>query len=249
MPSLAPNPAGLLLVLFTTGFGLYRINEHLARKNYDIAGANEDLGQILGEGAVVSAPYAPALTIDNKLKSFIHLFGVAEVDSTLLEREPITHLAIDESNWTEAVAQYPKLEGLLPITMYWIRDYGVRIYNISGAYGNERAMTYKKTEYEKAADLYNLREIDSALVTMERFLATSPNCRSANLIYIELLIAVGRFGAAERMLNYVTTRYPHDYYTNLVCGRSYQILGLVTRDRRLVDIAQTHYQKAVFRKQ
>ncbi len=239
------NILPIALVLVSVAFGLYRINEHLTHRTFDIAGANEDLGRILGDNAVVSGPYAPALTVDNNLKSFIHLFGVAKVDSALFEKQPVTHLAIDESNWTVAVEQYPHLKDLLPITLYWIRDYGIRIYDISRVYGNNQALDYQRTLYERAIDFYNLREMDSTVALMGQFLTTNPDCRSANIIYAEVLIAVGRFGEAEGVLNSLTRRYPYDYYTNLVCGRSYQIMGLARGDQRLLGVGRAHYQKAV----
>ena len=134
---------------------------------------------------------------------------------------------------------------MLPITIYWIRDYGIRIYDISRVYGNRQALSYQQTAYERALGFYNLRELDSALAVMGQFLTTNPDCRSANIIHAEVLIGVGRFGEAEKLLNDLTSRYPNDFYTNLVCGRSYQIMGLTTGDQRLLSVARAHYQKAV----
>jgi tetratricopeptide (TPR) repeat protein len=223
-----------------------RINERvLFSRTHDIANANDDLAAILGPGAVISGPYAPALTIDNDVKSFIHLFGVARVDSTLFERYPVTHLAVDESNWTEAVKNYPALENVQPATIYWIRDYAVRICNISDIFGNPEASRYVESRFERAARYSSQQKYDSAFFEMRHFIMAHPDCRSANLLFSELLLRARLYDQAIPVLTRLATRFPNDYHVNLSCGRSLQIIGLAKKDRQMLALAQSFYEKAV----
>lgn len=232
----------ILIIIVTNVYGIRRwfYMEH----NKNIIEANEDLEQIVGHDAVISGSYGPALTINTKLKSFIYLFGVARVDSTLFDRYPITHLAIDASNWQKAVEDYPQLKGLLPITSYWVRDYEVKIYNISQAFHNERANNYKETDYEKAAWYFSQKKADSARIILNGFIKNYPNSKSANLLSTALYLQQGNLQQASSVLSRLANYYPTDFSINLKCGRILQILGLQKKDRTLVGLAQKYYKKA-----
>lgn len=216
-----------------------------ASRGASLLEANDDLEEILGDKAVVSGPYGPVLTLDTKLKSFIHLFGVASVDSTLFERYPITHLAIDSSNWLEAVKNYPQLTDMQPITAYWIRDFGVKIANVSKHVGNAEAVQYEETAYERAAFYYSQGDIDSAFASLREFLSEKPNNRSANLLLADIYLNKGRFAEAATVLRNVASLYPNDYYTNLICGRSLQIIGMIQRNNNVIALARKYYERAV----
>ncbi|UCE23842.1 MAG: hypothetical protein JSU74_11165 [Candidatus Zixiibacteriota bacterium] len=235
-----------VVLLFSVGLNAYRIGTRvLVSHNISIKEANADLRGIVGDQAVVSGPYGPVLTLDNDLMSFIHLFGVASVDSSLFLRYPITHLAIDTSNWAEAVKCYPDLEGMKPITAYWIRDYIVKICNVSKFFGNPEAARYRETLYEKAVQHYFAGHTDSAVFALETFMRGRPRNRSANMFYVEMLLAAGRLQEAAVATRQLAARHPSDYYTNLVCGRSLQIIGLLVNDPSLVQLAERYYEKAV----
>jgi len=233
-------------LVFSVGHNMFRINERvLLTTNYTVVEANDDLKRILGPGAVVSGPYAPVLTLDNELKSFIHLFGVAEVDTTLFQRYPITHLAIDSSNWEEAVKNYPVLKDMAPMTAYWIRDYPVKVCNVSQVFGNPEAMRYKNTGYEVAVDYYSREMYDSAFVAVGRFLNQDPNCRSASLLLCDLLVYFGKYEQAASIMRTLAVRYPSDYHTNLMCGRAHQILGIRRKNDYAIAQAQVYYNNAI----
>ncbi|UCG60417.1 MAG: hypothetical protein JSV52_08760 [Candidatus Zixiibacteriota bacterium] len=238
---------GIVTILFVS----VNVNiQHLvmrvtASHNISIKEANADLKDILGENAVVSGPYGPVLTVDNKLKSFIHLFGVATVDTTLFQRYPITHLAVDSSNWLEAVKNYPALANMQPVTAYWVRDFGVKITDISRQFGNREAANYQPTAYERAANYYSAGFIDSAFGALREFLSEKPYNRSGNLLLADIYMIKRRFNEASNVLTSLAARHPEDYYTNLVCGRSLQIIGMVLKDNMKIALARRYYEKAV----
>lgn len=238
--------AAAISLVACVGSNAFRINERvLLTTNYTIVDANEDIGSIIGPGAVLSGPYGPVLTIDNELTSFIHLFGVARVDTTLFERYPITHLAIDSSNWGVAVANYPTLANMTPMTAFWIRDFDIKVCNVSRIFGNAEAARYQRTGYERAVDYYSANMFDSAYTAITEFLVRQPDSRSGNLLLAHMMTNLGYYEQAVDITRKVATRYPTDYHSNLMCGRAYQILGISQRSNYLMRQAQVYYERAV----
>ena len=213
--------------------------------NFNILEANRDISQILGPGAVVSGPYGPVLTVDTDLKSFIHLFGVANIDPTLFDRYPVTHLAVDASNWVLAVAAYPRLANLQPVTSYWIRDYEVNLYNISKLFGNARANDYQETDYERALLSFNEEQPDSALALAQHFYKRHPDSKSGGILLIDLLSNNQRFADVQNILTSLANRYPTDFFLQVQCGRFLQLMAHHRKNDGLLVQARRYYERAV----
>jgi hypothetical protein len=236
----------LTVLCISVVFNGYKIRRiHFLEHNFNIVEANRDVEAILAPGAVVSGPYGPVLTVDTPLKSFIHLFGVAEVDSALFDRQPVTHVATDMSNWTEAIKNYPILKSLLPITTYWIRDVEVRLFNISDVFNNPQARSYEKTLYERAMAYYQAQQYDSALSAADRFYESHPRSKSAGLLLGDLLAKKGRLNEAFSLLTSLTQKFPTDFNIHLYCGKFIQVLAEQKNDNSLRYMAETYYAKAV----
>ena len=235
----------LILAASVTANGFRIRRMYFLEHNYNLAEANRDLNQILSKGAVVSGPYGPALTIDNNVRSFVHLFGVAKVDSTLFDRYPITHLAVDSSNWSQAVKDYPQLAGLKPITSYWIRDYEVALYNISKSFSNAEANSYLESDYERALAAFYRLQPDSAELEIKRFLAENPESKSGIIILIDILSAKQQFAQVRDLLSSLADKYPTDFFLQLQAGRLYQILAYHNKDQGLLSLSRHYYERGV----
>jgi 4-amino-4-deoxy-L-arabinose transferase-like glycosyltransferase len=236
----------LLALLVCSGLiNSLRIKEtHFNEHNFNILEANRDVSQILGPEAVVSGPYGPVLTVDTDLKSFIHLFGVASVDTTLFDHYPVTHLAVDASNWKLAVAAYPKLATLQPITSYWIRDYEVYLYNISKIFGNSEANAYRETDYERALQSFSMQQPDSALALAQQFYQHHPDSKSGGILLIDLLSNNKRFADVQTILTSLANRYPTDFFLQVQCGRFLQLMAHHRKNDGLLVQARRYYEKA-----
>ena len=233
------------VLLFSVAINTYRIKTRvLVTSNTSMKEGSDDLQDILAEGAVVSCPYAAALTTDNQLKSFIHLFGVASVDSTLFERFPITHLAIDSSNWQEAVKCYPAFKDMNTITAYWIRDHNVKITNVVGHFDNKEANSYRESTYERAVRCWEQQKDDSAWFALREFLTLKPHNRSGNILLVTMLMNAGRYEEVPAVLSGLARHHPTDYYSLLICGTSYQILGMTQKDNSLIELGKRYYEQA-----
>ena len=232
------------LSLVTNTFRIRRL--HFLDRHDTIAEAAQDLEQIIGPDAVVSGPYGPLLTFDSGLKSFIYLFGVAEVNTTLFQRYPITHLAIDVSNAVLAVKDYPPIGELSAIATYYIRDTEVRIYNVSKAFDNPRARVYRETHYERAIAHFYAGNVRDAGMELELHLQKHPMTKSAGLLLGDILWMQGRIDEAIGLLQDMTADYPTDFYVYAQCGRFLQTAGIVRRDADLIAMARKQYEKAAF---
>jgi hypothetical protein len=224
------------------GFRIHRYD--FEERNTNILDASHDLAMILGPNAVVSGPFGPTLTLDNKVKAFIHQFGVARVDSTLFDREPVTHLAIDESNAGTAAQNYPALRNLKPLATYWICDNPVQIYAICKAFNNPSARQYVETDFERAAVFAQDQKNDSALSALERFLRASPGSKAALLLHGKLLATTGQYDKAYQTYTSLAARYPTDFSLQLECGYFVLQLASATRNQSLLPVAESYLKES-----
>lgn len=235
----------LVLILFSAGNNIYHIDKTLlADKNKNILEANKDLASIVAPNAVISGPYAPVLTIDNNLQSFIHLFGVVDADTAFFNKYPITHIAVDVSNMLAAEKAYPGLKEMLPITTYWIRDFEVRIYNISKLFQNSEAAKYQETQFEIAMS-YSYRAMnDKSVIAMTNFVNEFPDSKSGNMMMANILFNSKKFQEMLTVITKLTKDHPTDFSILIQCARYFQIYGLLHKDNNYITLAQKYYEKS-----
>ncbi len=235
----------VVLVVMVAG-NIFRINRYyFDEANYNIAEANTDLSAILGPGAVVSGPYGPALTIATDHESFIHLFQVAEVNPELFDRNPITHILTDISNYEEAVKIYPQIRNLHSVSRYWIRDVEVALYRVAGQFDNARANAYLPTDFERAVDMLARGAADSCAALAASFYGAHPESKSAGLLLAEAYLRTHQYDRVYGLLMDLTDRFRTDFNVQLQCGRFLQLLAMQKKDSQLANLAQRYYRRAV----
>ncbi len=238
---------GLVLMVassvVTNGFRIRRF--HYLDHVYSIGHANQDMANILSPSAVVSGPYGPALTVATGLKSFVHLFAVAEVDSTLFERYPITHLAVDVQAWEKAKKHYPQLSNARQVTSYWIRNVEVTLYNICGVFDNVASARYEPSGFEKAQFYRIGNQIDSAMYGLAAFMEASLTTRSVAILLADLFLTTGQMDQALKVLIGTANAYPDDFYLQMHCGRVYMIQSLMTDTPALMETARQYFERGV----
>ncbi len=222
---------------------LYRF--HYLDNNYNILEANQDIAEILSEGAVISGSYGPVLTIDDNKKSFIHHFQVANVDSSLFENNRITHLAIDISNYNEAIKNYPLLQNMPAVAKYWICDNEVVLYRISELSPNPEARTYCLSDFEQAARYKALNVIDSALFIAIPFYQNNPESKSAGLLLADLYVQTSHTNKAYSILLNLAERFPTDFYVQLHSALLLQTMAYYQQNDSYFDMSMKFYERAV----
>lgn len=221
---------------------IYRWSDH---KSYCLKQAGEDLDRTVDDGAVIIGPYSSAMTIDNALKSFVYMFGLSKEEPDLFHRFPVTHLAIDLSNWREAVKDYPELENSFKVSEYWIRDVEISIIRINDEEFGRENIFYNPTEYEKAMSFHWVSQFpDSIFHYLTRFLNANPESKVGLKILGGYYLATGAVNRGLGMYDKLISLYPDDFSMYFEKARAYYILHLMNRNQELLGEADRYFELA-----
>ncbi|MBN2226663.1 MAG: phospholipid carrier-dependent glycosyltransferase [candidate division Zixibacteria bacterium] len=183
----------------------------LHRPAYMMRDAGEDMHQILGPNAVVAGPFSSALTIDNDIRSFIYMFGLTQKEPDLFDRFPITHLAVDLSNFGPAQRDYPFLSETRMVGRYWFRDVTVRILQRPDPVWGYDGKPYLPSEYELARSHFLGPTHDSTLLYIKRFMGKYPGNLSAMTLLSEYYLSMTAVDSALRVYDLMRSDHPNDY--------------------------------------
>ena len=188
---------GILVILFFVGWNTTSFFKWMNVRQYSLETADRDFGAITNEGAVISGPYGPALSLDNDRGSVVHMFGVVKADKKLFYEFPITHLAMDQDNEKRAREDYPEImDNAWQITKYILRGIEVKVFNISEGSPNPKAHAYVPSEYEIAQKFIAENNEDSAQVHMTHFIESGVANYSADMYVGDALMAADDFDRA-----------------------------------------------------
>jgi len=213
--------------------------------SYTMARFSEDTYQTLGENAVVTGPFAQTLVIDNDLKSFIYMFGLTNREPNLFSRYPLTHLAVDQSNWDAALKDYPVINGsqeTLHGTMKYLYISMVRVpdtlMQLSGS-------SYKNSDYETAFQAYAGGDIAAAEVYLNRFLREFPDNRHGLLLGARLYFNRGNFQRCMELLERGNARYHNDYGYLFEAAYIFYSIYLAANDNRAEALAEDYFGRSL----
>lgn len=208
--------------LATLGYGGAKYFHWNGSASYMTVTNAKDIETILSPEAIISGPYAAAFTQDNKFMNFIHMFGVADVDSSLFKHFPITHLLLDISNLEQAKIDYPKImESGSSIVNYNIGGREVALIRVAGATGNVQANGYSLTPYEMALYAYNREDIPAGHEFMKLQAGRNPVGRSFNLTSATLADNNGFYQEAEYYFRKALDFAPTDFFLHFKMGEFY----------------------------
>ncbi|UCD93573.1 MAG: hypothetical protein JSU69_07325, partial [Candidatus Zixiibacteriota bacterium] len=198
---------------------------------------NREVSQLIDRESVMTGPFAPAFSIDNNLKSFIYLFGLADKEKELLEEYPITHVITDRSNWDVAIKDYPSLSSALLLRWMRLRDGVVELYRLPDA-------TVPTTDYERAAAAITERQSDSAVAYSERFIRQYPDNLSGQFGLLITRYSKGDADELVQALQGLVAEHPKDYRVHLFCRDFYRLLKRKTGDNNYEALAVHHLEQA-----
>ncbi|UCC44440.1 MAG: hypothetical protein JSU65_00475 [Candidatus Zixiibacteriota bacterium] len=236
----------IILVMASMVVNSARIRrKHFLDNHFSTIEANQDIAQIVGRDAVIAGPYALSLTFQTDNRSLIHFFDGSGRDVNLFRTYPITHLALDVSNWRRAVEVFPELADLTPIASYWIRDFQVQLFNVSKLFDNPVAGAYTESTYERAVTFVQNQQIDSAFSVLSAVPDIINTSKSAGILFSRMLRQQNQYEHVLQMLVALADRYPTDFSLQLECGHYLQQVALQRNDRLLLRRAQEYFEKAV----
>ncbi|MCP4570231.1 MAG: hypothetical protein GY841_21845 [FCB group bacterium] len=193
--------------------------------------ASRDLGRVLSPAAVVSGPFAPALTLENDLGCVIHIFGTSRTDSTLFQRLPITHLLLEKSNEKVARELYPEVMGKARIIChYYINCRKVGLYRIAYNTGNREAEQYFHSNFEGAIRAYQLAMPDTGRAYLDRFQSMNPQNQSGYTQDGFMALKDGDNQRAIGLFRRAVEFSPTDFNLHYLLGKAYIALADSTGD-------------------
>ena len=214
-----------------------------ANFTHDLKAASRDVSEMLAPGAVLSAPYAPTLTIDNTLREVIYSFGLAHDDTDLFTRFPITHLAIDLVNWQEAEKKFPSLGGSEVVWAWIFRDVSVRLTRLPDSIGGSHNVA--RTDFERGYVFQSAGQVDSALVYARAFASAHPDNRVGGKLLMTAWVNKGKYDSAITVGERLIRRHPTDFDAHMNVAIMLSFLGQQFHRQDLILRARRHTEDAV----
>ncbi|MBD3257360.1 hypothetical protein GF377_02915 [candidate division GN15 bacterium] len=242
--ALALSAAGTLFVVDS--------GDWMATRTYTIRETNSDLGAILGERAVVSGQYGPALVADQPIRSIPYYTddaaSVQEDLASLAElcrAYPVTHLVVTKPYWADLTGAVPELGKAPIVSRYWVRNKTVIVVRVSELFGNARAAVYEPTRYERAFEAFGAGRADDAWALLEEFNKENPRSKAGILGQYYVSMAQSGLKAAEPYILKLLRYYPTDFTVQAAAAMYYRHLAIETHDPSLRERAQEHLQAAI----
>jgi hypothetical protein len=210
--------------------GLLRPGAHL--RSY-----NRQLAEILPEEAVLTGPYMPALTIDNRLRGVIYSFALSDHHEEFFQRFPVSHLVTEHNDWEEAVKEYPALSGSTRLAQVMVRERVIGIYRLPDA-------DLPLTEYEQGVLFFNTGRADSALVYLQHFRQTYPDNLIGGMALINTWFAAGKIDSAATILEGYLQKQPDHYFLHAFARSAYRNFYQATQKPDYRAKAEYHEQRA-----
>ncbi|MBD3403120.1 hypothetical protein GF420_09520 [candidate division GN15 bacterium] len=217
------------------------------RPTYTIRDTGRELGYLLNDGAVLSGPFAPALTLENDLQTVIHMFGVSNPDPELFHRFPITHLLLDQQNEDRAREDYPEvIDSSLHVATLRVGTKLIRLYNVSQSTGNPRAAAYQPTLFEEGAAMLLENRLDEAMAAMHRFNQQYPENYTGLLVIATLAQQGELWDSAEGRLKKAVEISPTNYVLNEKLATFYRDRYAAFGDPADKELGLKYYRRAMF---
>ena len=215
------------------------------KRSYNLAEAGEELVWNVDNRATLVGPYAQTLTIDNNLKSFIYWFGMSRKEADLFLNFPLTHLAVDESNQSEAIKAFPFLRSANVISRLIARGYEIRIIRVDDLIPGRDDIDYTPTDYEKASEFYIAGQDDSLSFYLQGYFSEYPYSKSGLTLLTDFFAGKGELDMVAEIYDTLISHYRRDYSLPFAKGYCLYNMYLQSKNRRYLDEADKQFDNAV----
>ena len=238
--------ATLTFLALSLANGVIWYKDWLVRPTYTIKAVSRDIGMSLGQSAVISGPYGVGLTQDNRIRAIVHMFGVADPDTSFFRNFPVTHLLLDRPNYDRFEKMYPAVaDSAVLIHSYRITNRKVELYRVAGFTGNRRADSYKLSLFEGSIKVLK-GEMDDPQGTYLGALARFDTANIAlNLIMSKQALDNGQYRDAEFFLLCAISACPTDYNLWADLGRLQSKMFEKFKDESLRAEAKANFSRAL----
>ncbi|MBU8933576.1 MAG: hypothetical protein KOO62_06180 [candidate division Zixibacteria bacterium] len=230
----------ILVVVVNIGIDTALVINWSQRAAFTVHDNSCDLGLILNQGAVVSGPLGPAMSVENEVGCVIHMFGVSQADPQLFDQFPITHLLLDKGNEKRARDDYSNLmDSAVHVLTYHVGRKKVRLFRIAGYTGNTMADGYRPSRMEEAIDSYFRGDIKGGHAAAAEFLVQNPRNLSGYLAVGTMAEEDGDALLAESCYKKAIGFSPTNYNLNSQIAEFYK--------KRYIDSADEEYKAEALR--
>jgi 4-amino-4-deoxy-L-arabinose transferase-like glycosyltransferase len=211
----------ILLVVIINGVQFWHSAGNV---QHSLLNSSKDLGQILGEGAVISGPYSQALVMENDSKLVLRMFHAGDDDPDFFLKHPITHVALEAEGGqrNQAFTDYPEvMRNAKPVTNYHLRNFPVQILRVAESSGNPATKNYKLSDFEKAKLFIQEDQVDSAIAMLDQFISWHPQSLSGYLTLAEIYYDRQDYEKAASYLERASRSDPTNSFVHELLGAVY----------------------------
>ena len=235
----------LAAIILTVVPGAHSYLKWSSTATYHTVDNARDMATLISSEAVVSGPYAPAFTLENKFMNLIHMFGVTRADPDFFKKYPVTHLLLDRGNLDIARKQYPEImDKAATICKYRVGGRDVSLYRIAEFTGNPTAARYVMSAYESAMKAYSEADMPGGLRFMDIYERQFPENQSGHLVIAQLAADNQLFEAAEHHFMKAIEFSPTDFYLHFKLGEFYIKMYKQTGDLTLKGKGEKEFETA-----
>jgi tetratricopeptide (TPR) repeat protein len=235
----------ILLVVIINGVQFLHSAGNL---QHSLLNSSKDLGEILGEDAVISGPYSQALVMENDSKLVLRMFHPGDDDPGFFLKHPITHVALEAEGGqrNQAFSDYPEvMKNGRPVAIYHLRNFPVQILRVAESSGNPKAKDYKLSDFEKAKLLIEEGQIDSAIVMLTQFVSKHPQNLSGYVVLAETYYDRQDYEKAALYLERASRSDPTNSFIHELLGAVYSEQYDQERGYNYLLLAIEEWEKAL----
>ncbi|MCP4703317.1 MAG: hypothetical protein GY865_01805 [candidate division Zixibacteria bacterium] len=199
---------------------------------------NKEMYQLIDEESVLSGPYAPALTIGNNLKGIIYHFGLTDIEHSLFDKYPISHIVVDRSNWDQAKRDFPNLKKSIELALYTIRDSPGKLFRLPNA-------RVPLTDYEKGKIFLEREMPDSSLIYSKKFNSKYPKNLFGLFLLVESYQTANQLEPCFELLNTIVKANSENYRVHLFCKIFYNDIFKKIGNTDFQKMSRYHYEQAL----
>ncbi len=216
--------------------------------------ASTDIAEVLGPGAKLIGPYAPALGLDNDLPAYPFL-GRYEYAQAFQELGPTHMVIVTRVEQAKIEERYPEMVAAWSfVATYPIRmKYASRIlvYRLPREVAGVEINQYQSSRFERAVDAVARGEWENAYDLLKEFLEERPTCAEGNYLLGVTHFKLGRLEEAitliQRALQLRPNRPLYNFRLGEYFSRSGQKESAVAELKKALDLDPTNtvFQEAL----
>ena len=223
----------ILLLAGVIGWQSRLMWQTLTKPGTDLQQCDRELAAVVDPNAILTGPFMPAFTIDNRLRGVIFAFGLGGEHEDILRRFGITHVLIDYDNRDVAKHEFPELASVPSVVDFLVGGRVIGLYRLPQA-------AAPMTDFERGVDFLRRNQLDSALIAFGRSKTRHPRSILAATYLALAFAANGNYDDADRLLRATAGNNPNSYLVHARCQYVYEMMYQSSQNSEYLALAKKH---------